>query len=186
MPNTVAFVAHCMLNQNSKTDGGALCPGVYSPLVEVLREQGARIEQMPCPELGFLGLNRFWAVKEQLDTIAYRRHCRRLAGVVAGMIDAHLDAGSDVVIIGLEGSPTMGVRITCSNERWGGRPDAGDSYELVPGRGIFLEEIEAELASRGRQTPRAMGISHQFPDHDPAVERAQLEALIGGDADARR
>ena len=44
----VAFVAHCMLNQNSTTNGGALCPGVYSPLVEQLREQGWRIEQMPC------------------------------------------------------------------------------------------------------------------------------------------
>ena len=63
----VAFVAHCMLNQNSTTNGGALCPGVYSPLVEQLREKGWRIEQMPCPELAFTGLNRFWAVKEQLD-----------------------------------------------------------------------------------------------------------------------
>ena len=59
----VAFVAHCLLNQNSKTDGGARCPGVYSPLVEELREHGWRIEQMPCPELAFTGLNRFWAVR---------------------------------------------------------------------------------------------------------------------------
>ena len=34
----VAFVAHCLLNQNSKVNGGASCPGVYSPLVDELRE----------------------------------------------------------------------------------------------------------------------------------------------------
>ena len=62
----VAFVAHCLLNQNSKTEGGARCPGVYSPLVEEIRARGWRLEQMPCPELAFTGLNRFWAVKEQL------------------------------------------------------------------------------------------------------------------------
>ena len=83
----VAFVAHCLLNQNSKTEGGARCPGVYSPLVEEIRARGWRLEQMPCPELAFTGLNRFWAVKEQLDTAAYRRHCRRLAAAVAGAVE---------------------------------------------------------------------------------------------------
>ena len=39
----VAFVAHCLLNQNSKTDGGARCPGVYSPLVDELRANQVRI-----------------------------------------------------------------------------------------------------------------------------------------------
>jgi predicted secreted protein len=48
----VAFVAHCLLNQNAKVDGGARTAGVYSPLVEELRAHGWRIEQMPCPELG--------------------------------------------------------------------------------------------------------------------------------------
>ena len=148
-PPGVAFVAHCLLNQNSKTDGGARCPGIYSPLVDVLRERGWRIEQMPCPEHGFLGLHRFWLVKEQADTLAFRRHCRRQAVVVAGAIAAHLERGHDVCVIGLEGSPSMGMRITSSNGDWGGRPDAGDSYRLVPGRGIFSEELEAELAERG-------------------------------------
>src|SRR3954467_10520897 len=71
----VAFVAHCLLNQNAKVDGGPRCPGVYSPLVGVLRERGWELQQMPCPELAFTGLNRFWAVREQLDTLAFRRHC---------------------------------------------------------------------------------------------------------------
>src|SRR5216683_8182495 len=115
----VAFVAHCLLNMNSKTYGGAHCPGIYSPLVDVLRERGWRIEQMPCPELAFAGLNRFWAVREQYDTAAFRRHCARLAAAVAGVIALRVGQGEDVVLIGVEGSPSMCVTITSSDPRRG-------------------------------------------------------------------
>jgi predicted secreted protein len=178
-PPGVAFVAHCLLNQNSKTDGGARCPGIYSPLVELLRERGWRIEQMPCPEHGFLGMHRFWLVKDQADTLAFRRHCRRQAKVVAGAIAAHVGRGTDVVVIGVEGSPSMGVRITSSSAEWGGAPDKGsEPYPLVPGRGIFSEELIAELAERGLENVRASGIEHQLPSYDVAAERAQISALL--------
>ena len=180
-PNSpgVAFVAHCLLNQNSKTDGGARCPGIYSPLVDLLRERGWRIEQMPCPEHAFLGMHRFWLVKDQADTLAFRRHCRRQAKVVAGAIAAHVERGTDVVVIGVEGSPSMGVRITSSSADWGGRPDKGDDdYPLVPGRGIFSEELVAELAERGLGDVRASGIEHQLPTYDEAAEREQISALL--------
>jgi predicted secreted protein len=167
-----------MLNQNSKVDGGALCAGVYRPLVEALRTHGFRIEQMPCPELAYLGLNRFWIVKEQLDTTAYRRHCRRLAALVADAVAVRVAEGAEVVFVGLEGSPSMGVRVTSVNEEWGGRPDAGDSYRLAEGRGIFFEELEAELAARGVPFPRATGISHTLPDFDAETERRELDAFL--------
>jgi predicted secreted protein len=175
----VAFVAHCLLNQNAKVDGGARCPGVYSPLVAILRERGWRIEQMPCPELAFTGLNRFWAVREQLDTRAFRRHCRRLAVGVAGAIEAELAAGNEVVLVGLEGSPSMGVHVTSSDPDRGGRPEWPDGApELTPGSGIFLEELESELAARGVPMPRASGVTHVLPDHDDRRERARLTALV--------
>ena len=181
----VAFVAHCLLNQNSKCSGGARCPGVYSPLVAALRERGWQIQQMPCPELAFTGLNRFWAVREQLDTSAYRRHCRRLAKGVAGAIEVHVRAGDDVVLIGLEGSPSMGVHITSSDPERGGRPEWPDGAdELSPGSGIFIDELSAELAERGVPLPRASGVTHQLPDHDAAAERGAIVALMGA-ADGR-
>ncbi len=118
----VAFVAHCLLNQNSRTAGSAYCPGVYSPFVEELRERDWRLVQMPCPELGFAGLNRFWAVREQYDTPAFRRHCGRIVAGVVSAIAAHLDRGDEVVLVGVEGSPTKGVHLSSSDAARGGRP----------------------------------------------------------------
>src|SRR3954454_6741101 len=177
----VAFVAHCLLNQNAKVDGGARCPGVYSPLVEVLRERGWELEQMPCPELASPGLNRFWAVREQLDTLAYRRHCARIAAAVAGAIAARIGRGDEVVLVGLEGSPSMGVRVTSSDPERGGRPEWPDGApELTPGRGILIEELLAELERRGVPAARAGGVTPVPPDHDPTAERDALAALLDG------
>src|SRR5437588_1007398 len=176
----VAFVAHCMLNQNAKVVGGALCRGVYPPLVEQLREHGWEIAQMPCPELTFTGLNRFWAVREQYDTLAYRRHCRRTATAVASAIAAHLDRGDEVVLVGLEGSPSMGVRVTSSDPDRAGRPEWPDGApELTPGRGILIEELLAELSRRGVPAPRATGVRHTLPDYEPEAERRELGAFFG-------
>ncbi len=160
----VAFVAHCLLNQNSKVLDGAHCAGVYSPVIDVLRAKGWRIEQMPCPELAFAGLNRFWAVREQYDTAAFRRHCQRLAAAVAGAIAARVQQGEDIVLVGVEGSPSMGVTITSSDPDRGGRPAWPDgSPELTGGEGIFVEELHAELGRRGITFRVAGAARHRVP-----------------------
>jgi predicted secreted protein len=174
----VAFVAHCLLNQNSKVGDGAHCAGIYSPVVDVLRERGWRIEQMPCPELAFTGLNRFWAVREQLDTAAYRRHCQRLASAVADMIEVRAGQGDDIVLIGVEGSPSMGVRVTSSDPARGGLPEWPDgTAELTSGEGIFIEELRLELGRRSI-VPGLGGETHSLPDHDLVVQRTRLETLL--------
>ncbi len=175
----VAFVAHCLLNQNSKVGDGAHCAGVYSPMVDVLRAKGWRIEQMPCPELAFAGLNRFWAVREQYDTAAFRRHCKRLCAAVADVIAVRVEQGEDVVLIGIEGSPSMGVTITSSDPERGGRPEWPDgTAEQVSGEGIFVEELRAALESRGIGFPRVAGETHAIPGHDETVQRARLESVL--------
>jgi predicted secreted protein len=176
----VAFIAHCLLNQNAKVEGGAKRPGMWEPVIDLLRERGYTIRQMPCPELAFGGARRFWGVREQFDTPLYRRHCRRLAKLVAAVIGRHAAAGDDLVLIGIDTSPTMGVEFTCSSPTWAGKPDVGanDDSTLVPGDGIFIEELKAELAERGLPVPRATGIRHWFPDYDEDEELARLEALL--------
>lgn len=177
----VAFIAHCLLNQNSKVEGGAKRPGMWEPVIELLRERGYVIRQMPCPELAFGGARRFWGVREQFDTPVYRRHCRRLAKLVAAVIAQHTAAGDDLVLLGVDTSPTMGIEFTCSSPTWGGKPDVGenDDSTLVPGDGIFIEELKAELAGRGLPAPRATGIRHWFADYDPDEELERIGALLG-------
>jgi predicted secreted protein len=177
----VAFVAHCLLNQNSRTAGGAYCPGVYSPFVEELRQRGWRLVQMPCPELAFAGLNRFWAVREQYDTPAFRRHCRRIVGGVAGAVSAHLERGDEVVLVGVEGSPTMGVHLSNSDAAAGGLPTwPAEGPPNAPAPGILVEELLAELKARGIEQPRALGVTHEQPDAPPDAERRLLGAFLEG------
>jgi len=54
------------------------------------------------------------------------------------------------------------------------------SDELTPGSGILIEELTAELADRGIPMPKATGITHQLPDHDPAADSAALAVLMDG------
>ncbi len=178
-PKRVAFIAHCLLNQNAKVEGGAKRPGMWEPVIDLLREHGYVIRQMPCPELAFGGARRFWGVKEQFDTPLYRRHCRRLAKLVAAVMGQHAAAGDDIVLIGVDSGPTMGVDFTPSAPHWAGKPDIGeDDSTLVRGDGIFIEELKAELAERGLPEPRSTGIRHWFADYDPAEELARLEVLL--------
>jgi predicted secreted protein len=172
---TVCYLAHCLLNANAKVDEGARCAGVYSPVVELLRRHGCTIRQMPCPELGFGGTRRFWAVREQYDTPAFRAHCKRLAEPVAAQIRVDLERQARVVIVGIDGSPSMGVELTASSAEWGGRPHKrqDEDYPVVPGAGLFTETLLGLLADEEANV-RIVGLGQDLFDYD---EQAELEKL---------
>ena len=176
---TVCYLAHCLLNANAKVDEGARCAGVSTPVLGLLREHGATIRQMPCPELAFGGTRRFWAVREQYDTPAFRAHCRTLAEPVAELIRADLGAGARVVIIGIDGSPSMGVELTASARDWGGRPDKprDEDYPVTPGPGLFTETL-LELLGDGVAQARVVGIGQDLFDYDEPAELAKLAAAV--------
>jgi predicted secreted protein len=181
-PNTsrkVALIAHCLLNQNAKVCEGARYPGVVSPVVEALRSRGYEILQLPCPELAFAGTRRWWAVYEQYDTPGYRTHCRRLAQAIAPRIEQHLRAGAEVVLIGLDGSPSTGVRFTSSKRDWGGRPNRPqDDWDVVEGRGVWIEELEAELARRGLPAVPATGWALDMGRYDETGSSRDLAEFL--------
>jgi predicted secreted protein len=184
-PRKVAFVANCLLNQNAKVCQGANYPGVVSPVVEALRGHGYELKQLPCPELAFAGVRRWWAVYEQYDTPAYRAHCKRLAQAIAPLIEQHLRRGDEVILIGLDGSPSTGVRFTSSKPDWGGRPNrAEDDWEIVPRRGIWIEALEAELARRGLPPLPATGWALDMGRYDAAGSRRDLERFLDSRASA--
>ena len=178
----VAYVAGCLLNANAKVDEWAPCAGVHRGLLDLLRGRGFALRQLPCPELGFAGLNRFWQVREQYDTPAYRRHCAALAAPVAELVAADLAGGADVVLIGVDGSPSMGVRLTVSGPDWGGRPDKPGDFDgaIVPGRGIFVEVLLEQIAARGVGEVAATAVGMDLPDYDEARSFAALAGDLDG------
>jgi predicted secreted protein len=178
-PRKVALLANCLLNQNAKVCEGARYRGVVSPVVEALLRRGYQLQQLPCPELAFAGARRWWAVYEQYDTPLYRDHCRRLAQAIAPLIERYLRRGDEVVLIGLDGSPSTGVRFTSSKPDWGGRPNRPqDDWDIVPRRGIWIEELEAELARRGLPAVPATGWALDMGRFDEAGSLRDLEDFL--------
>jgi predicted secreted protein len=176
---TVCYLAHCLLNANAKVDEGARCAGIYSPVLARLRDRGCTIRQMPCPELGFAGTRRFWAVREQYDTPAYRAHCRRLAEPVAAQIRADLASGARVVLVGIDGSPSMGVELTAASPEWGGRPDKprDEDYPVSLGAGLFVETL-LDLLSGVLLHVGTVGLGQDLLHYDEAAELAKLDSSL--------
>ena len=186
-PRKVALVASCLLNQNAKVCQGARYPALVNPVVAALRARGYLLQQLPCPELAFAGVRRWWAVYEQYDTPAYRAHCRRLAQAIAPLIEQYLRRGDELILIGLDGSPSTGVRFTSSKADWGGRPNRpDDDWEIVSGRGIWIEELEAELARRGLPRLPATGWALDMGRVDEAGAQHDLEQFLESRDDAAR
>ena len=54
----VVFIAHCLLNQNSISDGTAVYPAAFNTVIKLFLDANVGIIQMPCPEFRCLGLDR--------------------------------------------------------------------------------------------------------------------------------
>lgn len=131
----VAFVSHCLLNENTRYLGGAFRSGPVAELVTDLADRDVGICQMPCPEqsawggvlkrrmLLAYGSSGDWRYRLRspllglflLDTA---RVYRRLARQVAEQIADYQRSGCTVVaIIGVGSSPSCGVRTTLDIRR---------------------------------------------------------------------
>lgn len=176
----VAFVAHCLANQNAKVSEFAKCAGMVTPLVERLQANGYELQQLPCPEMSHMGAVRWWGSREQYDTPGYRRHCRAIAKPVADNLALHLSHGYDVVIIGLDGSPSSGVRLTSTKPDWGGRPESAISggADRIPGMGVWMDELKKELESRGIAWPRATGIAMDAQTFDMDASMKEMDEFL--------
>jgi predicted secreted protein len=126
----VAFVSHCLLNENTRYLGGAFKPGVATDLLADLVNDQIGIVQMPCPEQHAWGgvhkrlMMRGYQVR---DTPWYllrrallaiflahtRRVYRRLAHEVGSQIVDYQRNGYTVIgLIGVGSSPSCGVHTT--------------------------------------------------------------------------
>lgn len=143
------------MNSNSKVEGLAEYEGVLDDVVTLLIREGIGIIQLPCPEIRSCGMRRWGMVKEQYDTPFYRDHCQKLFYPQLQQIEEYLSNGYEIIgIIGMDGSPSCGVRKTCSAD-WKGELSNNPNLQsmigglkMVEGSGVFIEEIETMLKSR--------------------------------------
>jgi len=133
----ITILAHCLLNPSTRVKG--LRPVPFRP-------EGPLI-QLPCPEALYLGLDRWASTRNQLDVPEFRRFCRSLITQYADLLEMLARQGKRIKIVGLAGSPSCGINTT-STGYTGGRVHEAE-HEHVTGKGIFMEELMAELERRG-------------------------------------
>jgi predicted secreted protein len=128
----VAFLAHCLLNQNTRYLGGACRSCCVREIVQECMDQGIGIVQMPCPEerawggvlkrrllrlygtalkrgLGRNGARLLGRMALWFTDIAYRRIARE----TAKQMEDYVASGFQVIAaVGIDGSPSCGVTTT--------------------------------------------------------------------------
>ena len=179
----VVFVSHCLLNQNTRYLGGAVCPGVVAAAIAPYVQDGTGVVQMPCPEQrvwgGVLKTRMLWVIQHPrvaraalmlwpvvLPYVRWR-YARYARAVVRDVEDYHASGLSVRGLVGIAGSPSCGVHTTLDLPRAAGavacrrREPATATWmntavvqpALRPGRGLFVEELARALARRGVEAP---------------------------------
>ena len=174
----VVFLSHCLLNENARYLGGACRAGCVREVVEQCIEGGFGMIQMPCPEEAAWGgvlkrrMLRLYgsplaATAAPISTAYTRAVYRRLARRVARQVQDYGESGSTVAgIVAVDGSPSCGLSTTMDvagalKEIATLDPrtvSVADQNGLVrrhatAGRGIFVEELQRELARRHVDVP---------------------------------
>jgi predicted secreted protein len=189
----VVFLAHCLLNENTRYLGGARRPGGVVEIVQPCLEQGIGIIQLPCPEehawggvlkrwlLALYGVDasggfRLRSMLLPVMLFYTRRVYRRLARQVANQIQDYMASGFEVLgIIGVDGSPSCGVGTTMNLEQAfvqvsrlrQGAATAADINAIVRGNAIGGRGLFTALLQEelGRR-----GLEVPFEAHDLIAE----------------
>jgi predicted secreted protein len=190
----VVFVSHCLLNENVRYPGGAFSPGAVDSVVDLAREHGWGIVQMPCPEQRYWGgvrkshLRRVygaaetvaWRFRRPLTWLAlrwYALRAARLARQVLRQVDDYHAAGFEVAgIVGVGPSPSCGVRTTldvpCAVAVLGhcpvvGADRRGVNHDLLVGCRVAGEGAFLRQIRRGLE---ARGLPVPLWEHDLTAE----------------
>ena len=151
----VVFVAHCLLNQNSISDGTAVYPAAFKDIINLFMYNDVGIVQLPCPELCCLGLDRgnvYGAdsevtventrIRREMEKSETQQKLKVLVDYTMLQIDEYTKHGFEIKgIIGANRSPNCGVETTSDNDVETG------------GKGVFMTALAEEIAKRGLSIP---------------------------------
>ena len=156
----ILVVVHCILNVNAKVYPLARVKGAHTELLREYLDAGVGLIQLPCPELTYLGANRWGMTREQYDHANFRAHCESILKAPIQEVEALMRGGCQVLgVMGMDGSPNCGVHRTCVGFE-GGELTGEDEFRrqkdrltMVAGKGVFMEVLEALLAAGGIRVP---------------------------------
>ncbi|HCQ5600982.1 CD3072 family TudS-related putative desulfidase [Clostridioides difficile] len=146
----IIFIAHCVLNQNSISDGTADYPSTNVDIIRILINKQVGIVQMPCPELCCLGLDRGNIFGSQSPVVVENTRIRKemqkspaveqlavlVDQVVLQITEYHKHGFEILGIIGINRSPCCGVDTTSDNDN------------EIKGQGVFITAIKEALAKK--------------------------------------
>ncbi len=168
----VVLVAHCLLNQNSISDGTADLPSQFDEIIEYLMANDIGIIQMFCPELTCLGLDRGdergserplleenTRIRGLLSDAANIDTMRRKADGLVRQVQHYMSHGFQVLgVIGVDRSPSCGVETTSKN---------GVEEQ---GKGVFMEILSETLVENGVTLPMVGTKTH---DRETSLEKVR-------------
>jgi predicted secreted protein len=146
----IVLVSHCILNQNSISDGTADYPGTNESILKLLVQSKVGIMQMPCPEILCLGLDRGdihggerevivenTRIRHNLEKSASITVINNFVNQIVFQIEEYILNGFTVLgIIGINRSPSCGVNTTSKNN------------QEIDGEGVFIEILRKELEKK--------------------------------------
>jgi len=147
----IVLISHCVLNQNSISDGTADYPGTNELILKLLVDSKAGIIQMPCPEMLCLGLDRGdiyggerevvvenTRIRQELEKTVPNEIINNFVNQIIFQIEEYIKNGFKIMgIIGVNRSPSCGVNTTSKNN------------QEVAGEGVFIEILRKALEEKG-------------------------------------
>lgn len=147
----IVVVAHCLLNQNSISDGTADLPSQFNKIVNLLIENEIGIIQLPCPELLCLGLARKdetgannelpyenTRIRTLMEKDENKELLRSRAREIVKQLEDYIKYDFQILgILGVNRSPSCGIETTTID------------CKETEGRGVFMQILEDELLKQG-------------------------------------
>lgn len=183
MKQKILFVAHCILNTAAKVvmyeaEDMAAEEALRRRFVHAATDAGIQLVQMPCPEFTLYGARRWGHTSEQFDNPFFHAHCRELLQPLMPELEEYLanpERFEVLGFLGVDGSPSCGVKYTCTGP-WGGNlsgrgdlPGVIAQASLKDGPGVLFRLLGQMLAEKGLALPleglfapepeRAMGLA---------------------------
>ena len=156
----IVALAHCLLNINAKVDGIATSPAGATELVSLLMQNGFGIIQLPCVEQDMCGIRRWGQVKNQLNHPSFIARCNEMLTPVVNQLEDFYNNGYKICgIIGVDGSPSCGVNLSCSGEWYGeigeiyNTMEKANTLEMTEESGVMIDVLKKMLSSRKMSIP---------------------------------